>query len=105
MLLEAAVVSRAASHREKRESTMSTVNDPVTVHAIPSNNIWQRRFFIIMTVLGWIGLAAVILWGLDKIITPIVLIGFSALLAYLLFPLVRFFQRHMPRIIAILLSL
>jgi predicted PurR-regulated permease PerM len=84
---------------------MSTVHDPVTAHAIPSNNIWQRRFFIVMTVLGWIGLAAVILWGLDKIITPIVLIGFSALLAYLIFPLVRFFQRHMPRIIAILLSL
>jgi predicted PurR-regulated permease PerM len=94
-------------HEEEGEITMSTVDDqPTTVHAIPpSSNIWQKRFFIIMTILGWIVLAAAIVWGLGKIITPIVLIGFSALLAYLIFPLVRFFQRHMPRILAILLSL
>ncbi|WP_220209616.1 AI-2E family transporter [Reticulibacter mediterranei] len=71
----------------------------------PHSNVWQRRFFIVLTLLGWIALFAVILWIISKIITPIILIGFSALLAYLIFPLVRFFQRHMTRILAILLSL
>src|SRR5260370_38870266 len=58
-----------------------------------------------LTILGWLALAAAIIWGLAKIIGPLVLVGFSALLAYLIFPLVRFFQRHMPRPLAILVSL
>jgi predicted PurR-regulated permease PerM len=70
-----------------------------------SSNVWQRRYFIVLTLLGWIALIVVMLWVLSKIITPIILIGFSALLAYLIFPLVRFFQRHMRRMLAILLSL
>lgn len=71
----------------------------------PSSSVWQRRFFIVLTLLGWIALFAVVLWAIGNIITPIILIGFSALLAYLIFPLVRFFQRHMARVLAILLSL
>ncbi|HLG76080.1 MAG TPA: AI-2E family transporter [Ktedonobacteraceae bacterium] len=86
---------------------MSTTNDqPVTAGTTArSSTIWARRFFIMLTILGWVAFIAIIFWGLGKIITPIILIGFSALLAYLLFPLVRFFQRHMPRALAILLSL
>ncbi|HTD18301.1 MAG TPA: hypothetical protein VK667_02100, partial [Ktedonobacteraceae bacterium] len=83
---------------------MSTVNEqPTTVRAIlPSISLWQKRFFIVMTILGWLALVVAIIWGIGKIITPIVLIGFSALIAYLIYPLVRFFQRHMPRVLAIL---
>src|SRR6266567_6038443 len=88
-------------------SSMSTVNEqPTTVRAIlPSISLWQKRFFIVMTILGWLVLVVAIIWGIGKIITPIVLIGFSALIAYLIYPLVRFFQRHMPRVLAILLSI
>src|SRR5437879_6341881 len=88
-------------------SSMSTVNEqPTTVRAIlPSISLWQKRFFIVMTILGWLALVVAIIWGIGKIITPIVLIGFSALIAYLIYPLVRFFQRHMPRVLAILLSI
>src|SRR5690242_991858 len=82
---------------------MTRINEQPTM--TPPDNVWQRRFFIVLTLLGWIALFAVMLWTIGKIITPIILIGFSALLAYLIFPLVRFFQRHMPRILAILLSL
>jgi predicted PurR-regulated permease PerM len=87
----------------KGRSDMSRINDQPAM--TPSGNVWQRRFFIVLTLLGWIALIVVMLWVLSKIITPIILIGFSALLAYLIFPLVRFFQRHMSRILAILLSL
>ena len=86
---------------------MSTVNEqPAIPRAIPTpTSIWQRRFFIVLTILGWLALAGAIIWGIGMIITPIVLIGFSALLAYLIFPMVRFFGHHMPRILAILLSI
>jgi predicted PurR-regulated permease PerM len=87
---------------------MSTVNEhPAMARAIPSTptSIWQRRFFLVLTILGWLTLAGVIIWGISMIITPLVLIGFSALLAYLIFPMVRFFEHHMPRVLAILVSL
>lgn len=86
---------------------MSTVNElPTTVSATPSpTNVWQRRFFIVMTILGWLALAIAITWGIGQIIEPLVLMGFAALLAYLIFPLVRIFERHMPRALAILASL
>jgi predicted PurR-regulated permease PerM len=87
---------------------MSTVNeDPAMAQTIASTptSLWQRRFFIVLTILGWVALAAVIIWGIGKIITPLVLIGFSALLAYLIFPMVHFFERTMPRVLAILVSL
>jgi predicted PurR-regulated permease PerM len=84
-------------------SSMSTVNEQPT--AVRTIQTWQRRFFIVLTILGWLALVIAIIWGIGKIITPIVLIGFSALIAYLIYPLVRFFQRHMPRVLAILLSI
>jgi predicted PurR-regulated permease PerM len=92
----------------KGVSNMSTVNEqPTSVPAIlpPPNIVWQRRFFIALTILGWLAIAAVILWGVGKIIGPLVIIGISALVAYLIFPLIRFFQRHMPRFLAITASL
>jgi predicted PurR-regulated permease PerM len=86
---------------------MSTANElPTTVSTIPpSITVWQRRFFIVMTILGWLALAIAIIWGIGQIIEPLVLLGFAALLAYLIFPLVRLFERHMPRVMAILVSL
>ncbi len=84
----------------------SKPESPATISDRPSaHSTWQRRFFMVLTILGWLALAAAIIWGLAKIIGPLVLVGFSALLAYLIFPLVRFFQRHMPRPLAILVSL
>jgi predicted PurR-regulated permease PerM len=87
----------------KGRSDMSRINDQPTM--APASDVWRRRYFIAATLLVWIALVAVVLWALGKIITPIILIGLSALLAYLIFPLVRFFQRHMGRILAIFLSL
>ncbi len=83
---------------------MSTVNDATSL-APTSTRIWQRRFFIALTILGWLAIAAAIIWGVSMIITSIVLIGLSALLAYLIYPLIRFFAHHMPRVLAILLSI
>src|SRR2546430_16103425 len=87
-------------HMSSKTEPSATISDRPSAHST-----WQRRFFMVLTILGWLALAAAIIWGLAKIIGPLVLVGFSALLAYLIFPLVRFFQRHMPRPLAILVSL
>jgi predicted PurR-regulated permease PerM len=87
---------------------MSTANEqpkPVPTILPPPHIKWQRRFFTALTILAWLTIAAAIFWGIGKIIEPIIIVAFSALVAYLIFPLVRFFQRHMPRILAIFTSL
>jgi predicted PurR-regulated permease PerM len=85
----------------------STLNEqpPTPRVTLASNRLWQRRFFVVLTILGWLALTIAVIWGIGQIITPIVLIGFAALIAYLIFPLVRFFERHMPRVLAILASI
>lgn len=87
---------------------MSTINEQPTTDRIVLTSptiLWQKRFYFVLTILGWLTFAAVIIWGIGLIITPLVLIGFSALLAYLIYPMVRFFNRHMPRVLAILVSI
>jgi len=87
---------------------MSTINEQPTTDGImltSPNILWQKRFYFVLTILGWLTFAAVIIWGISLIITPLVLFGFSALLAYLIFPMVRFFSRRMPRVLAILSSI
>ncbi len=45
---------------------MSTINEqPPTARATPlsSDRLWQRRFFLVMTLLGWLVLAAAALLG------------------------------------------
>src|SRR5215470_2636951 len=89
-------------------STMSTVNeDPALARTrgSPPTSLWQRRLIIALTILSWLAIATAIILGIGKILTPLVLIGFSALLAYLIYPMVRFFGHHMPRILAIFVSL
>ena len=103
----------------------SKPESPATISDRPSaHSTWQRRFFMVLTILGWLALAAAIIWGLAKIIGPLVLVGFSALLAYLIYlarqtlglvfiavfmavalgPAVDFFSRHrVPRAVSILL--
>ena len=87
---------------------MSTINEqPVTAAVLPPSptRLWQRRFFIVLTILGWLTLAVAIIWAVGQILTPLLLLGFSALLAYLIYPLVRVFARLMPRALAIVASL
>ena len=38
---------------------------PDTVRALPtSTDVWRRRFFIVLTILGWLTLAVAIAWGI-----------------------------------------
>ena len=64
---------------------------------------WARRRDIPIAILAWIALVMLILWGAEHVIRALLLLLIAALLAYVLAPLVKIFQKVMPRFIAILL--
>lgn len=74
--------------------------DPI-VEAIPRPN-WIQRFAIPLTILAWIGVVAVVVWAASHVIRSLLLLAISALLAFALAPVVKVFQRVMPRLLAIL---
>lgn len=73
--------------------------------AQPTSNIdWQKRFFITLTVLAWIVIAGIVIWGIQQIADTVILLIIAALLSYIIFPLVKLLQRILPRPIAILIA-
>jgi predicted PurR-regulated permease PerM len=73
--------------------------------AQPASTIdWQKRFFIALTILAWIIIAGIIVWGIGHITGTVVLLVIAALLSYIIFPLVKLLHRILPRPIAILIA-
>jgi predicted PurR-regulated permease PerM len=68
----------------------------------PSTSVWLRRSLIARTVLFWIIIGAIILFGLGAIIDPVILLLIATAIAYVLFPMVKIFRRFMPHFLAIL---
>ena len=64
---------------------------------------WARRRDIPLAILGWTGVSFIVLWGAGHIARTISLLVVAALLAYALAPAVSFFERFMPRFLAMLL--
>jgi predicted PurR-regulated permease PerM len=67
----------------------------------PTN--WARRRDIPIAILAWAALVALVLWGASHIIRTLLLLIIAALIAYAIAPGVKFFQRFLPRAVAILL--
>ena len=65
--------------------------------------LWQRRRDIPLAILAWTGVIALILWGAGHIIRTLLILTLAALLAYALAPAVKFLQRFMPRVLAMLI--
>ena len=63
---------------------------------------WSRRRDIPIAILAWIALVVVALWAAGHVAQSILILTIAAFLAFALVPAVRFFQRGMPRPIAIL---
>ncbi len=63
---------------------------------------WLRRLIITLTLLGWIALAFVVVWLMGRLAEALLLLAIGALLAYILYPLVRVLQQVMPRFLAII---
>ncbi len=87
----------------KREKAMAK-----ETHLLAPSNLdprtvkWIRRAFITITILGWIALAWVAIQVASHIIQALLLLIIAALFAYALAPGVKFLERFMPRLLAIL---
>jgi predicted PurR-regulated permease PerM len=69
--------------------------------ALPSGRARQRRLILALTVLAFIAIGSVALYAISLILGAVILLMLSALLAYLIYPLVQFLQRRLPRSLAI----
>lgn len=67
-------------------------------------SIWLRRLLIALLVLACIGIGAVALYAISLISAAVILLLVSALLAYMIYPLIQFFQRRLPRPLAIIMA-
>jgi predicted PurR-regulated permease PerM len=69
-----------------------------------STRIWTRRLIILLTILAALALAVTILMGISHVITSVLVVVIAALVAYAITPVVAWFQKVMPRALAILLA-
>src|SRR5690242_17303428 len=65
----------------------------------PSETVasWTRRFLIALTILAWFGIAAMMIWALRLIGSVLLLYSVAALLAFVLYPVVKAFGRLIGR--------
>ncbi len=82
-------------------NTTDTTHEKASTDALPSGHAGRRRLLIALTVLAFLAIGAVALYALSLIVGAVILLLFSALLAYLIYPLVQFFQRRLPHPLAI----
>lgn len=68
-----------------------------------SNTTWAQRRDIPITILAWAVLVLLLIWGASRIIRTLLILTIAGLIAYALLPLVKLFERVMPRFLAILL--
>ena len=105
------VVSGLTKNRVRQPSTASLDPLPNAVEevriAAPTLTVevarWNKRRDIPLTILAWVGVAYVTLLVAQHIITTLLLLVLSAVLAFALAPAVFFLQRWVPRFLAILL--
>src|SRR6266478_8281382 len=81
--------------------TTDTIHEQASTDTLPSGHAGRRRLIIALTVLAFLAIGSVALYAISLIVTAVILLLLSALLAYLNYPLVLLFQRRLPRPLAI----
>src|SRR5579859_1922034 len=64
---------------------------------------WALRRDVPLAILAWVAVAYIIMTAAGHIVRTLLLLTLAALLAYALTPAVRFLQRYIPRLFAILI--
>jgi predicted PurR-regulated permease PerM len=82
-------------------NTTDTPQGKAATDALPSGRARQRKLILALTVLAFIAIGSVALYAISLILGAVILLMLSALLAYLIYPLVQFLQRRLPRALAI----
>ncbi|MGZ3681791.1 MAG: AI-2E family transporter, partial [Ktedonobacterales bacterium] len=62
-----------------------------------ANQRWGRRRDIVITTLGVLVIAAVLVWATAHVAHALLVVLVAALLAYALFPAVNMLARYVPR--------
>src|SRR5947207_11036066 len=70
----------------------------------PSGRSRLRRLVNALTIVAFIAIGSVVLYALSLILTAVVVLMLSALLAYFSYPLVQFLQRRLTRPLAIVVG-
>ncbi len=66
-------------------------------------SLWTKRFIVSLTFLVWLVFAGVFIWFVGQTVQAFLLLTIGAILAYTIYPLVHWFERIMPRPLAITL--
>src|SRR2546430_11429733 len=82
-------------------NTTETAHGKTATDALPSGRGRRRKLITALTVLAFLAIIAVALYAVSLITGAVILLLVSALLAYINYPLVRFFQRRLRRSLAI----
>ena len=82
-------------------NTTDTTRGKASTDAFPAGRGQRRKLITALTVLAFLAIAAVALYAVSLITGAVILLLVSALLAYINYPLVRFFQRRLRRSLAI----
>ena len=65
--------------------------------------VWTRRFLIALTILAWFGILAMVIWSMRLIGAVLLLYSIAALLAFVLYPVVKTLGHAVGRRVAALL--
>jgi predicted PurR-regulated permease PerM len=83
------------------QHTTETEHGKTATDASPSGRSRLRRLINALTVVAFVAIGLVALYAISLIVTAVILLLLSALFAYFISPLVQFFQRRLPRPLAI----
>src|SRR5438132_2944224 len=78
-----------------------TVRENAATDALPSGRGRWRKLIAALMILAFLAIIAIALYALSLIAGAVILLLVSALLAYIIYPLVQFLQRHLQRSLAI----
>ncbi len=73
-----------------------------TPSGTPLNSAPLQRLILGLAILVWMTIGAVVFWIILQVTSPLILLVISALLAYVIYPLVQRVERILPRSVAII---
>jgi predicted PurR-regulated permease PerM len=82
-------------------NTTDTAPGKASTDAPSSSRARSRRLITALTILAFLAIGSVALYATSLILTAVMLLLFSALLAYLIYPLVQLVQHRLPHPLAI----
>src|SRR5437660_8345613 len=82
-------------------NTTDSAHGKAATDALPSSRGRRRKLVTALTVLAFLAIIAIALYALSLIAGAVILLLVSALLAYIIYPLVQFLQRRLQRSLAI----